>query len=671
LFNLAKLQVINPSLRVAFVCVISSATILADWKDDVGFTRLQSIVGGDLPTSLGDGFTQVEAQEGGTNYMPNTVDPIFQGKTFVNKTDTSSVASGHASTVAAYFYSTSSLLPGTSATTVDVYSADHWLYAGFLKTGTTDEPAIEYRAIQNHSWIATSGNDAAFEEINQRLDYAIDRDGFVSVVGENNGSSTTLPKLLGQGYHTIAVGRKDGVHSYGFTTLDGLDRIKPDLVAPGSATSYSTPMVGSAAGILYQKLQASPYSLGGADLPRTIKAMLMASARKDTVIGWDQTSTRPLDDVYGAGELNIYNAYMILSAGRVSSGTTQHGQRAWAAESITSSATKSYFFTIPSGAPSTPFCTTLVWHRVITNNLGDFTTSMADLNLSLYHATGTTRGSLVSQSSSTVDNVELIYQAALAPGDYEIVISSDTATDTPYALAWHSLPAVTVSATTAEAKEIDGQDGVLTFTRTGDTAYPLYVPITVTGNAVAGTHYQTLPSSLVIPAGQTSATLSVDPIPDNTAQGDRSVTVTIASDFAIVSDSSSPGTITIKDKPGDAWKFSVFTEAELANSTISGDNSDPDGDSMANLLEYAFNLNPKASNTSPVVAGENSGYLSLSVAKNSAATDLTWSAEVTSNLSDWFPATTITNTQATFEARDTVLKNAAPIRMIRIKVTRP
>ncbi len=265
----------------------------------------------------------------------------------------------------------------------------------------------------------------------------------------------------------------------------------------------------------------------------------------------------------------------------------------------------------------------------------------------------------------------MIYQATLAPGDYEIVISSDTATETPYALAWHSLPAVMVSATSAQAKEIDGQDGVLTFTRTGDTAYPLYVPITVTGNAVAGTHYQSLPSSLTIPAGQTSATLSVDPIPDSTAQGDRSVTVTIASDFAIVSNSSSPGTIIIKDKPADDWKFNIFSGAELADSAISGNTADPDGDSIANLLEYAFNMNPKVSNTSTVVTGENSGYLSLSVAKNPAAIDLTWSAEVSSDLTQWFPATTITNTQANFVARDTVLKNSAPIRMMRIKVTRP
>ncbi len=666
----------TPFFAVVFACIIASTPILADWKDDVGFTRLQSIAAGDLPTTVSDGFTQVEAFENTTNYMPNTGAAMFAGKTFVNKTNSSSATSNHATTVASYFYSTSSLLPGTASTTVDVYAADDWLAAGFLKTGTTSAPAIEARAIQNYSWITTTGDTAVYQEVGQRLDFAIDRDGFVCVVGENNGSSTTLPLLLGQSYHTIAVGRSDGQHSRGFTTLDGSGRIKPDLVAPGTYTSYSTPVVASAAGLLYQKLQASPHSLSGADLPRTIKALLMASARKDRVLNWDNTSGRPLDDVYGAGEVNIHNAYMVMQEGRVTAGTSQHGQRAWAAESISASATQSYFFTIPSGAPSTPFCAALVWHRVITENTpgpfwGDLTSSMADLNLSLYSATGTTRGSLISQSASTVDNVEMIFQSALAPGDYELVVSNSSATATPYALAWHSRTVVAVSATTVEAREIDGQNGVLTFTRSGATTYPLDVPITIAGDALAGTHYQTLPTSVTIPAGQASATLAVTPIADAIAQGDRSVSVTIASDFAIASDAATPAAITIKDKPADDWRFNAFTSTELADPQISGDPADPDGDSLANLLEYALDLDPKAPNGSPVAPAENSGYLSLSVTKNPDASALTWSAEVSSNLSDWTPATILTNTPTAFEARDTVTKSSAPRRMIRLKVTRP
>lgn len=665
-------------LAAALAGIILSPTVLAGWKDDVGFTRLQSIVGTDLPTSVSAGLSQVEAFATSTsNYMPDINQAMFSGVSFNEKSGASPSPSAHATTVASYYYSTLSLLPDTASTAVDVYEANHWLGAGFLQRGSSLEPTVELRAIQNHSWIGSFGDDAVDTDVLRRLDYAIDRDGFVCVVGENNGSSTTLPKLLGHGYHVIAVGRNDGAHSHGLTTIDGVGRIRPDLVAPGTATSYSTPVVASAAGVLYEKLQASPYSLSGADLPRTIKALLMASARKDTVPNWDNTSARPLDDVYGAGELNIHHAYMVMHAGRKTAGAVQHGQRGWAAESITSSATKSYFVTIPAGAPSTPFCAALVWHRAITdttpspNAWGNPASSMADLNLSLYSATGTTRGSLITQSSSTVDNVEMVFQATLAPGDYEIVVSSSSSTATPYALAWHSLPMVTISATTAEARELDGQDGILTLTRSGDLTYPLYVPITVTGDAIAGTHYQTLPSSLSIPAGQSSATLAVAPIADAIAQGDRLVTISIAADFALVSDAASPATITIKDKPGDDWKFTSFTEAELADPAISGDNADPDGDAIPNLLEYALNLNPKTSNASPIAPGEDSGYLALSVAKNPQALDLTWTAEASSDLSTWTSATIISNTQSTFAARDTVLKNVAAKRMMRIKVTKP
>ena len=205
-------------------------------------------------------------------------------------------------------------MPG--ATDVDLYDANNWLGSGFLnhQQSPYQRPSVETRAVQNHSWIGSAGSYDT--EINQRLDYAIDRDGFVCVVGENNGNSTTLPRLLGQSYHAISVGRDDGAHSAGFTTIDGTGRIKPDIVAPSAspenATSWTTPMVASTAGLLYAKLAAAPYSLTGADKPRVIKALLLASATKNTVPSWANTSSRPLDLRYGAGELNAYHAYSTL-----------------------------------------------------------------------------------------------------------------------------------------------------------------------------------------------------------------------------------------------------------------------------------------------------------------------------------------------------------------------
>ena len=41
-----------------------------------------------------------------------------------------------------------------------------------------------------------------------------------------------------------------------------------------------------------------------------------------------------------------------------------------------------------------------------------------------------------------------------------------------------------------------------------------------------------------------------------------------------------------------AWQTAYFTPDQIADDTVSGPNADPDGDGIANLLEFAFNLDP-------------------------------------------------------------------------------
>ncbi|MBI5774224.1 MAG: delta-60 repeat domain-containing protein [Verrucomicrobia bacterium] len=43
------------------------------------------------------------------------------------------------------------------------------------------------------------------------------------------------------------------------------------------------------------------------------------------------------------------------------------------------------------------------------------------------------------------------------------------------------------------------------------------------------------------------------------------------------------------------WRNGYFTAAELSDLAVSGDSADPDADGVANLAEYAFNMNPKNS----------------------------------------------------------------------------
>ena len=661
----------NPILALAWISLFSTTPVDADWRDEIGFTRLQLLAGSELPTAPSQGLTQIEAPENGANYLPDSANTLFSGKTFVAKTSATGV-SNHATHVATNFYGATSQLPG--ACSVDIYNVNQWLYSDFLKTGTSNLPAIESRAIQNHSWVGGTASDT---EMIRRLDYAIHRDGFVCVVGSDNENSTTLPILLSHAYNAITVGRDDGGHSAGLTTVDGVGRIKPDIVAPSTnpeyATSWTTPMVAGSAGLLYTKLAAAPYSIVAVDRARVVKSLLLASATKNTLPTWSNNATSPLDSVYGAGELNIYHAYNTLRAGKATASTSvQYGLRGWATESITSSTVKSYYFNIPLGATSSPLTGVLTWNRIASKTGSNtWNSSLANLSLRLYHANGFIQGTEVASSTSQVDNLELIHQPALSPGTYVWVVQSASATSTSYALAWHSLPTVTIVASIPTAKEINGQAGQFTVTRTGDTTLPLLVPLTRSGSAISGTHFQPIPNTLTILAGQASGTLTVTPIADSLAQGSRSVIVAIGTDFALIQGNTNTANVTIEDKPFDTWRFENFAGVELTNPSISGDLVDPDGDSLANLTEYAFDLPPKTPSISQAQMSIIGGYLALSATKNINATDITWDAQVTQDFISWAPTVIITNTSTAFTARDQVPKSTYNKRFIRLKITRP
>ena len=662
---------------IALAMGLSVLNLQADWLDEIGFTRLQALAGNSLPTAPSNGLSQVEATEGSTNYAPNSASTLFAGKTFNLKSGTSGTSS-HADHVARNFYASTSQVPGTCP--IDLYNANDWLSTGYLNFGVSSAPKIESRAVQNHSWAGSSGNSTTDTEIGRRLDFAINRDGFVCAVGLYNQDTNTPvhAQLLCQTYNTISVGRDDGGHTKGLTTLDGNGRRKPDIVAPSAApeyaTSWTTPMVSGAAALLYQKL-FSDYAPSASDRPRVIKALLLASATKNTVPDWGNSSSSPLDDVYGAGELNIHHAYHALIAGKATAGSTRYGIRGWASDSVSSSSSKTYYFRIASGAPSTPFSAALTWHRVVTENLlfgwGNLSSSLANLRLKLYQTDGTNLTTLLATSDSSVDNVELIHQPSLVPGDYALRVESSSSSSTAYALAWHSLPAVTIATTVSTAHEIDGAQGAFRLTRTGDLGLPLQVPLTTTGTAIVGTHYLALPATVTIPAGQSAISLQLSPVSDSLAQGDRSVGVKVGSDFAMVSDSSQEATITIKDKPFDAWRFGIFSTAELSNPSVSGELADPDGDKLANLIEYAFGLNPKLPNPSSEVFDTANGYLVVSAAKNPVATDIAWSAQVSSDLENWTPAQTTIDSATNFEARDAGLMGDSARRFIRIKIVKP
>jgi hypothetical protein len=418
-------------LIAGWAFLFAGSAAQADWKDDIGYTQLAAELGDALPTGQGISITQVEAGVSDTGcFQPDTLQ--FTDQTFNFRTTTPSGVSSHATTVGSYLYGPSSVAPdaGTDGAAINIWEANDWisLSVGRLATESAD--------VANFSWIGTTGSSSADTRITKQFDYTINRDDYVAVVGVDNGNGSALPNLLCQSYNAISVGLSSGNHSAGYTTIDGAGRMKPDIVAPAAFTSYAAPMVSSAAALLLQTAKSTS-GYGNAAHSESIKAILMAGATKTEFSDWSHTQTHPLDSTYGAGELNVYRSYAILAGGEQKAGNSQVvSGKGWDFNQTSSSSSeKLYFFDVPTNMTLDEFSAVLTWNCLV--NSSSLTTTLANLDLKLWKASDFTTVSLLDQSISTVDNVELLYLKNLDPGRYAMSVTSDTGS-IDYALAWYS-----------------------------------------------------------------------------------------------------------------------------------------------------------------------------------------------------------------------------------------
>jgi len=352
-----------------------------------------------------------------------------------------------------------------------------------LNGSNTDAPIAQDFRVQNFSWIGTfaTPNDGTpnptVSELNsdrealRRFDYAIDTNNITAVVGLNNNTNP-LPSLLSQSYNSIAVGRTDGIHSAGLTHLAnyGVGRSKPDLVAPRGTTSAATSSVSSAATFLY-----SADTVMGTDAANseTMKAILLTGATKDEFPTWSQIDGggqwRPLDDTYGAGELNVYNSYLVTLGGQTMGSTTTPAPAAsygWDYQTIQPGASNEllYDFVVPTGSTAAELSIVLTWNAKIESPFHSGDPIVANLDLKLVDSNGATvdlnlGDSLVEGlSASDVDNVEHLYLTNLAAGTYTLKVSSDDlASD--FGLAWRTSTLFdTFSADFDDDGDVDGAD---------------------------------------------------------------------------------------------------------------------------------------------------------------------------------------------------------------------
>jgi subtilase family serine protease len=115
------------------------------------------------------------------------------------------------------------------------------------------------------------------------------------------------------------------------------------------------------------------------------------------------------------------------------------------------------------------------------------------------------------------------------------------------------VPRVTITTTTATAPEGDTQSGLFTVSRTGDTTAPMTVFYSVGGTATPGIDYAALSDSVTIPAGASTAPISVTATDDGVYEGNETVLVTLGqgSGYSIGSPGSAVVTVVDDENPPD------------------------------------------------------------------------------------------------------------------------
>lgn len=433
-------------------------------RQRIGLTRLSEQLGRDTPTGRGVKFDHIEGLPG--NYLPDLGAARYD-RIDARAMSGPSEAFGHVESTSRIIYGRGGLAPGVTA--VDFYAMSDWLGRGFLRAGTPLPPLRTDARVMTHSWIGQDNPLA--EEILARVDYVIDTQDVVVVVGVNNGRGSAIPPLLASAYNVIAVGAWNGGSSAGPTTFAGEGRGKPDLVAPGGQTSFSTPVVAAAAGLLIEAADRVVRTDPEARRAEVIKALLLSGAVKPD--GWTSTIERPLDRFFGAGRVRVDRSHAILAAGRItpreSQASEETGSRpsaGWDFRAASPGESLVYELSVPDDGSA--LTVSAVWHRRVAGNLSrdpatgrprwnDFA-RIANFDLTLEHLSPDGSWQPAGESRSGVDNLEHLYLPAPRPGVYRLTVQrQDRHADAwDAAVAFLAAPPITEQPTTEpETDEAD------------------------------------------------------------------------------------------------------------------------------------------------------------------------------------------------------------------------
>ena len=166
--------------------------------------------------------------------------------------------------------------------------------------------------------------------------------------------------------------------------------------------------------------KANPAEASAAGRVETIKAVLLSGATTATFSQlpepWHRTNNgtfvEPLDRQFGAGQLNINNSHLIISASQQNGADlTRDAPTGWDFTTLTAAGqTRRYFFDVPENAAAPTLTATVTWLRRIPQSGADFTTetaTLANFQLRIFETDQNLNlGTLIDSSLSPIDNVQ-------------------------------------------------------------------------------------------------------------------------------------------------------------------------------------------------------------------------------------------------------------------------
>jgi hypothetical protein len=431
-------------LAVILTALCTSSTF-ADYRAWIGWDDLVARIGAEqVPTGDNVIVGQVEVATSNGAYIPDTSNAEFDGKYIVRRSGGPTTSSSHATSVGKRFYGLDgSIAPGIWF--INCFEVNSWVQSGYLNVGqgagSPPEDAVGAQKIWNHSWVGTFGDTNNDHDALRRTDWVIERDDVVFAVGVNNGDGGQA--LLSYGYNTIAVGRRDGAHAFGDVPepYEGAGRMLPHITGPLYTTSDSTPVVAAAIAMLVEMVRTDDNLPEDAEQPEVLKSILLTAATHQGVEGEEWTNNspesgpergrtmRPLDDIVGAGHLQVDRAHEVMSGGRTVPASTvddapsasQHG---WSFEPVSGGQAQWWKFSLPEGVDTLSVVAT--WNRDVPSSFS--AGFVADIDLELFLWVDGDAVPLIGDelafgsgnvaSTSEVDNIEHLWIRDLAAGTY-------------------------------------------------------------------------------------------------------------------------------------------------------------------------------------------------------------------------------------------------------------